>query len=50
MREMSKSDSKGILDLHDQDDLRRQGQSLIARQIELENMKARQFKAKEQAN
>ena len=36
-------DTGGILKLCDGDDLRKKGNSLIARQVELENMKERQF-------
>ena len=41
MRGMTKSDSNGFLSLTEGDDRRRQGSTMIARQIELENMKAR---------
>ena len=47
---MARSESNGIIELCDGDVRRNQGSSLIARQIELENMKARQFKAKEKVN
>jgi len=44
------SERSGISSLWDDDTRRKQGTNLIARQIELENMKTRQFKAKEQVN
>ena len=44
------SDSNGILKLCDGDTIRKQGNSLIARQVELENMKARQFQAKQKVS
>ena len=47
---MNNSDSQGILDLSMGDVRRREGASLIARQIELENMKMRQYNAKEKVN
>mmetsp|Transcript_14856 Transcript_14856/g.18614 ORF Transcript_14856/g.18614 Transcript_14856/m.18614 type:complete len:103 (-) Transcript_14856:388-696(-) len=42
--------SDGILTLCDGDTMRKEGNSLIARQVELENMKVRQFKAKQQVS
>ena len=39
--EMLRSDSNGILDLAEGETRRKQGASLIARKIELENMKQR---------
>ena len=47
---MTKSDSNGILDLCEGAEKRKQGTELIARQIELENMKVRQFKVKAMVN
>ena len=47
---LNRSESNGIADLCEGDTKRKQGTSLIARQIELENMKARQFKAKEKVH
>ena len=44
---MSRAGSSGLLDLFEGNDRRREGSSLIARQIELENMKVRQYRAKE---
>jgi len=45
-----RSESNGILDLCEGAEKRKQGTDLIARQIELENMKVRQYKAKEVVN
>ena len=45
--ELGRSDSNGLIELCDGDTRRVQGTALIARQLELENMKARQFKIKE---
>ena len=47
---ISRSDSNGLLDLCEGDTRRKQGATLIARQIELENMKLRQFKVKEKVS
>ena len=47
---MARSDSNGLIDICDEHQRRKQGSTLIARQIELENMKQRQFKAKQQAS
>ena len=47
---MTQSDSLGLLELDENNQKRKQGSSLIARQIELENMRARQYKAKEKVN
>ena len=47
---LKNSDSKGILEIFDSDERRKHGKTLVARQIELENMKVRQFKAKEKVN
>ena len=44
---MTRAGSSGLLDLFEGDHRRREGSSLIARQIELENMKVRQYRAKE---
>jgi len=41
--EVNKSNSNGLLELCEGDIRRKQGSTLIARQIELENMKIRQF-------
>ena len=43
-------ESNRVIGLCDGDSMRKQGNSLLARQVELENMKVRQFKAKQQAN
>ena len=48
-RGLYQSDS-GILRLCDGDTVRKQGGALIARQVELENMKARQVKAKQEVS
>lgn len=47
---LRRDDSNGLLDICDGDEKRKAGTSLIARQVELENMKARQFKVKEKVN
>ena len=47
---MKRAGSSGILDLFEGDHRRREGSTLIARQIELENMKVRQYRAKEKVN
>ena len=44
------SDSNGFISLERGDKQRRQGSSLIARQVEAENMKARQLNAKQRAS
>ena len=46
--EMARSESNGLIELCDGDTKRIQGTALISRQIELENMKARQYKLKNQ--
>lgn len=47
---LKRNDSSGLLDLFEGDHRRREGSSLIARQIELENMKTRQFRAKQKVS
>ena len=47
---MKRADSSNLLHLFEGDHRRREGSSLIARQIELENMKVRQYRAKEKIN
>ena len=47
---MKRDGSSGLLDLFEGDHRRREGSSMIARQIELENMKVRQYRAKEKVN
>ena len=47
---MHHSESNGLIDICDEHERRKQGSTLISRQIELENMKQRQFKAKQQVS
>ena len=44
------SDSNGFISLDNGDQRRKQGSSLIARQVEADNMKARQFNAVQKAS
>lgn len=47
---MTRTDSKGLMELWDKDTQRREGSSLIARQVELENMKFRQWNDKKKVH
>ena len=46
---MARVESKGLFDLFENNDKRQQGSKLIERQIELENLKDREARAKNEA-
>ena len=47
---MKRDDSKGLIELCDNEVRRKEGSTIMRRQNELENMKARQYQAKQKVH